>query len=284
MSISSKSIVKWCFIGLLITGLAILTHRYGFGLYQISTHAMEETLYPGEYILVNKLPVKNNPGRNRVILFSSPLKKDTASTALFLSRCIGMPGDTIEVAEDGYRINGRLVPYAPQLLQAYSVKKGFVNDFLKIAHRMNIPIREKKEEVAGISLSLTAFEAYQLREEIPEAMDSCFIRQPIVSYKLIVPRKERAYRLDKNALIACKEAISNQEGEKAVFKDNRLFLDGREVSFFFFKEDYYWMLSDNTNESIDSRHLGFIPRSRIVGNALFCWLSPDIRRFFKPIS
>ncbi len=284
MNFFSNVIVKWCCILLLITGSIVVIQRYGFSPYRISTHAMEETLRIGEYILVNKLPGRNNPGRNKVVLYTSPLRKDSASKALFLSRCIGMPGDTIEVGEDGYRINGRPIPYAPHLLQAYTVKAAFAGDFLKIARRLQIPIRKKKEKTEGLILSLTAFEEYMLREEAPITMDSSLVKIPITPYKLIVPQKGRAYRLDSNALIACKEAIIRQAGEEAVFKENRLFLDGREVSFFFFREDHYWMLADNTNESVDSRHLGFVPRSRIIGNALFCWFSPDIRRFFKTIN
>lgn len=74
--------------------------------YRISTNAMEDALHQGDYILVNKLPLEGNPGRNKVVLFTSPLLKDTASNPLFLSRCIGMPGDTILVSGGGYEVNG----------------------------------------------------------------------------------------------------------------------------------------------------------------------------------
>ena len=74
--------------------------------FHVSTNSMETALHKGDYILVNKLPLKDNPGRNRVVLFTSPLLKDSVSTPLFLSRCIGMPGDTIRVASDGYLVTG----------------------------------------------------------------------------------------------------------------------------------------------------------------------------------
>jgi signal peptidase I len=44
------------------------------------------------------------------------------------------------------------------------------------------------------------------------------------------------------------------------------------------------MLSDNVNEAIDSRHLGFIPHDHIIGNAWFCWFSQDKEHFFKPVN
>mgnify|MGYP002247762147 FL=1 len=73
---------------------------------------------------------------------------------------------------------------------------------------------------------------------------------------LIVPRKDRAYPLDAASLTACKEIIMRETDGKASFRDGKLYLDGRETNFFFFQQDYYWVLSDNTNEAVDSRHLG----------------------------
>ena len=102
-------------------------------------------------------------------------------------------------------------------------------------------------------------------------------------YMLIVPRKDRAYPLDAASLTACKEIIMQETDGKASFRDGKLYLDGRETNFFFFRQDYYWVLSDNTNEAVDSRHLGFIPADHIVGNAWLCWYSPDKQRIFKPV-
>ena len=79
------------------------------------------------------------------------------------------------------------------------------------------------------------------------------------------------------------EIILRETDGKASFRDGKLYLDGRETNFFFFRQDYYWVLSDNTNEAVDSRHLGFIPADHIVGNAWLCWYSPDKQRIFKPV-
>lgn len=252
--------------------------------YRISTDAMAEALHKGDYILVNKLPLADNPARNRVVLFTSPLLKDSADTPLFISRCIGMPGDTIAVSADGYRVNGRPVPRSPRALGSYFVAESIRNDFLLALDRLGIPQRNMRQEAFGIGLSLTAFEEYQLREELPEEANLRFISEQTDSYRLVVPRKDRAYRLDAVSLVACKEAIRAETGGKAVFRDGKLYLDGRETSFFFFRQDYYWVLSDNTEDAVDSRHLGFIPADRMIGNAFFCWYSPDKQRIFKPVN
>ncbi|MEI3117733.1 MAG: signal peptidase I [Parabacteroides johnsonii] len=276
--------IGWVITVVIAFLVVIPVRRFCIESYRISTNAMEEALHQGDYILVNKLPIEGNPGRNKVVLFTSPLLKDTVSNPLFLSRCIGMPGDTILVSGDGYEVNGKLLPHSPRALNTCFITQKSAADFLKALQKLNIPVRDWKSETFGFSFSLTTFEEYQLREELTEEMNIHFIRNRAAPYKLVVPRKGRAYRLDEAALTACKEAILAEAGEKAVFRDGKLYLDGRETTFFFFGQDYYWMLSDNVNESVDSRHLGFIPHDHIIGNAWLCWFSRDKQRIFKPVN
>lgn len=278
------SVTKWLATVMLLVGGVMAVRYFCMESFHVSTDSMEVALHKGDYILVNKLPMKDNPGRNRVVLFTSPLLKDTLSSPLFLSRCIGMPGDTIRVGNEGYKVNGKLIPHSPRSLNRYIVTQAAQEELLGVQKRLNIPVRDLKEEEYGLSLSLTSFEEYQLREELSDDANVRFIKDKAESYELIVPQKGRAYRLDASALTACREAILAEAGDKAVFRDGKLFLDGREASFFFFKQDYYWMLSDNINEAVDSRHLGFIPRDHVIGNAWFCWYSKERQRIFKSVN
>ena len=180
--------------------IVIPVRRFCIESYRISTNAMEDALHQGDYIVVNKLPLEGNPGRNKVVLFTSPLLKDTASNPLFLSRCIGMPGDTILVSGGGYEVNGKLLPHSPRSLNTCFITQKGAADFRKALQKLNIPLRNWKSETFGFSFSLTTFEEYQLREELTEEMNIHFIRSQAVPYKLVVPRKGRAYRLDDAAL------------------------------------------------------------------------------------
>lgn len=278
------STLKWLLAIVWLVGIVMAVRHFCVESYRISTRSMEEALHEGDYILVNKLALKENLGRNRVILFISPLLKDTIYKPLLLSRCIGMPGDTIQVGKNGYLVNGKQYPRSPRALTTYFVATNVKEDFIRILNKLNIPRRDLTNEPFGITLSLTTFEEYQLREELSTEVSNRFINEQTGSYTLIVPRKDRAYRLDAASLTACKEAILTETEGKAVFKEGKLFLDGRETSFFFFKQDYYWVLSDNTNEAIDSRHLGFVPADHIIGNAWLCWFSRDKQRIFKPVN
>ena len=89
--------MKWLAAFALATGIVMLIRLFCIESYRISTDSMEEALHKGDYILVNKIPGKNKPVRGKVVLFTSPLSRDSADAPLFISRCIGMPGDTIRV-------------------------------------------------------------------------------------------------------------------------------------------------------------------------------------------
>jgi len=250
--------------------------------YKVSTSAMEEALHRGDYIMVNKL--KTTPERNDVVLFGSPLSRDSLESPIFLSRCIGVSGDTIRVSDNGYIINGVSYPLSPNALCRYNINKTFSESFLTILKKLDIPVRETENTAAEICISLTPFEEYLIREELPDTINNAFYKQGIKEYTLVIPKKNRHYKLDANSLAICKEAILRETKGKAVFRDNKLFIDGKETSHFFFKQDYFWMLSDNKSQAIDSRHLGFVPKENIIGTAWFCWMSHTKQRAFKSIN
>lgn len=279
---SIQAVAKWLAIITCIVGIVVVVRYFCVQSYRISTHAMKEALYKGDYVLVDKLPLRDNPGRNRVVLFHSPLRQDSLERPLFVSRCIGMPGDTITVHREGYKVNGETIPRSPLALNSYLVRQMNKNDFFTLLNKLNIPPREFEQTSSGFTLKLTSFEEYQLREELTNTIE-LVARRPVSEYSLIVPRANRFYQLDETSLIACQEAILSETNGAARFRDGKLYLDGRETNFFFFRRDYYWVLSDNPEEAIDSRHLGFIPADHMIGNAWFCWYSKDHQRIFKTI-
>ena len=276
--------LKWLAAFALMAGVVALVRRYGVESYRISTDAMREALREGDFILVNKAKGWGIPSRGGVTLFTSPLARDSADSPLFISRCIGMPGDTIRVSAKGYTVNGREIPRSPRALGGYFMPLEGKGALLDALSRLRIPARELREEPLGCTLRLTTFEEFQLREELPEETARLLRTGPTDEYTLIVPRKERAYPLDEAALTACKEIILRETDGKADIRDGKLYLDGRQTNFFFFKQDYYWMLSDNAEEAVDSRHLGFIPADLVVGQAWICWYSADRRRVLKPVN
>jgi signal peptidase I len=69
--------------------------------------------------------------------------------------------------------------------------------------------------------------------------------------------------------------VDYDHNEDAKITDGKLFIDGKEVTSYTFKLNYYFMMGDNRHNSQDSRYWGFVPEDHIVGKGFFIWLSID---------
>ena len=62
---------------------------------------------------------------------------------------------------------------------------------------------------------------------------------------------------------------------------NEVFINGKAVTEYTFKMNYYWLMGDNRHNSLDSRFWGFVPEDHVVGKASFIWLSLDQGSWFN---
>ncbi|MCC8153015.1 MAG: signal peptidase I [Tannerellaceae bacterium] len=249
--------------------------------YRISTLSMKDTLSKDDYVLVNKLHGKDNPGQHSVVLLISPLLKDTLNTPLLVSRCVGMPGDTLQVTQKGYFVNGKACPFPPAMIHRYRISVELGDKLLRVTKELGLPRRYREVKSDGLYMDLTSFESYLVRGELTSEENLQFEMLIPDRYEIVLPRKNIPYRLQEYNLPFLENAIRLEAGELARFRDGKLILDGVESAFFTFSQDYCWVLSDNTLQGIDSRHLGIIPENHIVGNVWFCWYSKNKKQFFK---
>ncbi len=69
--------------------------------YQVQQMSMEQTLEPGQYVLVDKLTPRWDPYKRGDIVVFNPPPSWTVDPTPFIKRVIGEAGDTVEVKEDG---------------------------------------------------------------------------------------------------------------------------------------------------------------------------------------
>jgi signal peptidase I len=77
--------------------------------YQIEQVSMENTVQPGQYVLVDKLsPHWSDYKRGEIIVFNPPpgFSEDDGQNIPFIKRVIGVAGDVVEVKDNAVYVNG----------------------------------------------------------------------------------------------------------------------------------------------------------------------------------
>jgi signal peptidase I len=102
-----------------------------------------------------------------------------------------------------------------------------------------------------------------------------------------IPKKDVTLTLTPENYSVYERAIRVYEHNQFEMKNGKFILNGKEVTSYTFKMNYYWMMGDNRLESQDSRYWGFVPEDRIVGRASIIWFSweggPRWNRLFRSV-
>ena len=67
--------------------------------------------------------------------------------------------------------------------------------------------------------------------------------------------------------------LYHEKNHDLVYQKGKILRNGKVLSNYTFKQDYYFMMGDNRHNSADSRVWGFVPADHIVGKAVLIWLS-----------
>jgi signal peptidase I len=110
-------------VALVLVALAILTPGLVFQHFWVPTPSMAATLVPGDHVLVDRLAYRvRAPHRGDVVVFHPP-----GLSEVFIKRVIGVPGDTVSLADGAVYVNGNRLaePYiresagAPERTEAW---------------------------------------------------------------------------------------------------------------------------------------------------------------------
>lgn len=54
---------------------------------------------------------------------------------------------------------------------------------------------------------------------------------------------------------------------------NEIWINKEKIDTYTFKQNYYWMMGDNRQNSLDSRFWGCVPMDHVIGKPVFIWFS-----------
>jgi signal peptidase I len=165
------------------------------------------------------------------------------------------------------------------VLEEYITKSVNEKEIKNIMEEQDIPFRDFRRQSDTLFMRLNKLEAFILNEILPDSLSVTNKVNTTQTYRFLVPSKGEIINIDNLSLVLYKQLIVQEQGKKARVKDDKLFIDGEEQKKYTFQDDYYWALSDNTLNAVDSRTLGFIPFKNIIGKAHTIWYSAEKNGF-----
>ncbi len=104
---------------------------------------------------------------------------------------------------------------------------------------------------------------------------------------LRIPKKGDVVTVNQETLPMYRWVISKYEHNKLENKNGKIFINGKETDKYTVQQDYYMMIGDNRDASLDARFFGFVPEENIIGSPMFTWLSveglfPDASSSYQP--
>lgn len=217
--------------------------------------------------------------RNDIVLFNNPLDtgKPIDKRPLLLSRCIALPGDTLTGDSNKLFVNGQKYVFSPDVLNLYHYNTKHENEIISVMKLFSIPLRRADDTNSNsvhTSILLNNYEIFILDQQLPSSyLIESNINDSAFPYGFVIPAKNMKIELTDYNIMLYKDIILDERQNKLEWKNNRLYEDNILIKSYEFKENYYWFVSDNPHQSIDSRRIGFVSEKYIIGKASYIILS-----------
>ncbi len=244
--------------------LTIILRAFILDAFRIPTSSMADTLYPGDFIIVNlsaynlntprQIPIlglsipsvnifnTGKPEINDLIVFKFPVinPEDAVYNNInLIKRIVALPGDTLQIINKKIFINGMKINLPG------TVRLSFEN------------IKPKGKEDEDIFYGGTGWNSDNYGPvRVPAAGDTININTDNIDI--------------------WKRLIVYEYEEKVVRKEGSVItIDDKPVRNYIIKMNHYFVIGDNFNNSRDSRYFGFVNEEMILGKAMFIYLSID---------
>ncbi len=238
---------EWLNAAVFAVVAAFLINTFLFQNYNVPTGSMERTILPGDFLVVSKLtygprlPIIGYrlPGFREVKQNDIVVFIQPRTEENYVKRCVAVAGQTFEIRNRVMYVDGIESPL-PEHGQ-------FIDQ----------PLPPNYPDPAIFPKYAPYNKDYYGPIRIPKKGDTITLNAENYEY----------YRY-----------LLEYEGHQARLVNGQVLLNGKPTTTYVVKQNYYFMVGDNRDNSLDSRFWGYVPESNIIGSPLFIYWSwdPDI--------
>ncbi len=247
-----------------------------------------------------RLPGFSDVERYDVVVFNYPI--DIAPISMktnYVKRAVGLPGDTLSIRQSDLFVNGEPAKLFPGMQEHYVVE-------VENQIRLN-PL--KVEEAGGrivnrlkagsYLVNMTHALAVEMRTwnniaDITEfVLPQDFNEYARVEFNfssgfmnhdwlppIVVPFEGQEVTLTAENWHIYENIVERYENNSVRHEGDVFYINGERTNTYTIKQDYFFMMGDNRDNSEDSRYWGFVPETHIVGEVAFIYFSWDAEEMF----
>lgn len=256
-----------------------------------------------------QLPTFRFPGmrgvqRGETVVFNAPkdlldpTERPMDLMTYLVKRCVAISGDVLEIRDKQIFVNGKAMPNPPgmkfryEMLTEYPLQSHHLEafgldseDYWFLGYtKENTPVYSllltaeqlEKIESAPFNISIHPPSDTQSGLELfPSSMANQWTKD---NYgPVTVPKKGMQIPISATTLDLYGELIEKYEGQdKVEISAGKLEIGGKTMAQYTFNQDYYFMMGDSRDNSIDSRYWGFAPEDHIVGKPVMVLFSKNV--------